>query len=365
LLCNNSKKYRDPFRSGAHFKKQEMHKMEGSSQHVLAEASRAQTEQQQFPSQDSGASGRDVIVAGAAATGVLSYATTKPTGAEAGEDNGVLDAMSCCVCYEIEFKSQPRIYQCKNGHVLCNDCIPKLQATPAAAAAAATAAAEPTCPVCVVHLGGRRHGDPAFQLHGMARNRVAEAMLKGSKRGTCPGRCNQSLPTLLLGQHHDPSECAAVERKWNCILGGCSGPSEFKHEAGLVDHIVQEHDACDCRSGIGTCFDLQMEKWGPGRCATMCMLPFANNASMVFVECSALPDRVLTCRILALSQSTTEGRFTISILVGKCMLAKVFAVTPFAWRRDLLFCEPMLEVPIPWAESEPRLITVRVSWRSS
>jgi hypothetical protein len=166
---------------------------------------------------------------------------------ESATDRALLDALTCCVCYEVACHSP--ILQCKNGHVTCRDCLQKLPVPDVAALAAAATGVEEQkttkCPVCVVSLGLRLLIQPALvTFSDMARNRMAEAVIESSPRVVCSAACQQTIPTLLLTRHQCQPEFVA-ERGWKCILGGCSSPTEFKDQAGLMAHLETKHRARD------------------------------------------------------------------------------------------------------------------------
>lgn len=128
------------------------------------------------------------------------------------------DVLECPVCLRIP-RCAP-IFQCERGHVVCNECHPKLV----------------TCPVCRLPLG-------------KTRSLISEKVL--SRLPTVCKFCDYGCTIEMMKSDLESHEKECLYRLVRCVDLACNEKVPF---AGLLDHMTNDHEREDFVNAEGSTY---------------------------------------------------------------------------------------------------------------
>eukprot|EP00389_Voromonas_pontica_P000764 GDKH01001137.1.p1 GENE.GDKH01001137.1~~GDKH01001137.1.p1 ORF type:complete len:304 (-),score=-4.50 GDKH01001137.1:287-1198(-) len=137
----------------------------------------------------------------------MSSANVVPSGPPTQTKDSTLDLLECSVCCESMI---PPIFQCKEGHTLCNECKLKVK----------------HCPICRCDT---------IDIRCRALERLAESLDEIQCRYACYG-CRMTIKYAAKKEH----EAKCQFRPFQC-LHLCQGCSFEGSTQDLVSHLVSEH----------------------------------------------------------------------------------------------------------------------------
>jgi hypothetical protein len=135
------------------------------------------------------------------------------------QDDDEMEALKCAICFDLPSPSDPRIFQCSNGHMYCAECLDKLFEV-SNAEANSEGNGEAKCPVCKSKL-----------IHSaMIRNRFAETVLS-KMMVPCP-QCDKGCTVQVCFANvieHAKSECDFRPVPCRFAVLGCDWQGEHRH----------------------------------------------------------------------------------------------------------------------------------------
>ena len=129
----------------------------------------------------------------------------------------IKDHMECPICLEIP--KSTKIYQCENGHTVCEQCYSKSTVK--------------ICPLCRESMFKTRSliTELLKKETEITKKIIKQYLCKNSRHG-----CTKKLPTQIEIEHHESEEC--VYRRIHCVELNCQIKVSFIH---LFDHIHENH----------------------------------------------------------------------------------------------------------------------------